>query len=178
MISGGSGSGKSEFAEGITVSLSQKETEKRIYIATMMAFDEEAKRKIQRHRRMRKEKHFFTVECFTGLKHVYLSEGGTVLLDCMSNLVANEIYQENGAKEDTVLEVIEGIDRILEQCRNLVVVTNEIFSDGCDYEESTREYIRTLGTINREMANRANAVVEVVCGIPVYHKKPVRSERG
>lgn len=174
MISGGSGSGKSEFAEGVTVTLSQEEMKERIYIATMMAFDEEAKRKIQRHQFMRKEKNFVTIECFTGLKSVNLPEGCTVLLDCMSNLTANEMYQENGAKEDTVKEVIEGIETILRQCRNLVVVTNEVFSDGCDYDESTREYIRILGAINHEMAKRADAVVEVVCGIPIYHKKPVR----
>ena len=169
MISGGSGSGKSEFAESVILQLSQKE-EKRVYIATMMAFDEEAKRKIARHRQMRKEKNFFTIECFTGLKKVVLPQGCTVLLDCMSNLTANEMFQDNGAKENTVTEVIEGIDSILVQCANLVVVTNEIFSDGCDYDESTKEYIRKLGAINRQMAERADAVVEVVCGIPIYHK--------
>lgn len=169
MISGGSGSGKSEFAENIILKLSRKE-EKRIYIATMMAFDEEAKSKIARHRQMRNEKHFTTIECFTNLKKVVLPEGCTVLLDCMSNLTANEMFQENGAKENTVKEVIEGINNILEQCTNLVVVTNEIFSDGCDYDESTKDYIRKLGAINRQMAKRADTVVEVVYGIPIYHK--------
>ena len=126
---------KSEFAESVILQLSQKE-EKRVYIATMMAFDEEAKRKIARHRQMRKEKNFFTIECFTGLKKVVLPQGCTVLLDCMSNLTANEMFQANGAKENTVTEVIEGIDSILGQCANLVVVTNEIFSDGFDYDET------------------------------------------
>lgn len=176
MISGGSGSGKSEFAESVILQLSQKE-EKRVYIATMMAFDEEAKCKIARHRQMRKEKHFSTIECFTGLKKVVLPKGCTVLLDCMSNLAANEMFQEDGAKENTVTEVIEGIDSILKQCANLVVVTNEIFSDGCDYDESTKDYIRKLGAINRQMAKRADEVVEVVCGIPIYHKKQ-KAERG
>lgn len=172
MISGGSGSGKSEYAESMILKLSQMKEKERVYIATMMAFDEEAKRKIARHREMRKDKGFITMECFTGLKNIKLPENCTVLLDCMSNLCANEMYDETGAKEHVVEEVLKGIQKVLKQCKNLVVVTNEIFSDGCEYDESTKKYIQSLGRINQHMARLADAVVEVVCGIPIYHKKP------
>ena len=63
------------------------------------------------------------------------------------------------------------MDYLLEQCENLVVVTNEIFSDGCEYDDMTKEYICHLGNINQYMAKKADIVVEVVCGIPIYHKK-------
>lgn len=171
MISGGSGSGKSEYAENVTVKLQQSAKDKTlVYIATMMAFDEEAKEKIKRHRNMRKEKGFVTKECYTGLKKIDLPKHCTVLLDCMSNLAANEMFQEQGAKEKTIKEIIKGIDVLLQRCENLVVVTNEIFSDGCTYDDTTMEYICYLGKINQEMAQRADMVAEVVCGIPVYHK--------
>ena len=120
---------------------------------------------------MRKEKGFVTKECYTGLKEIDLPEHSTVLLDCMSNLTANEMFQEQGAKVHTVEEVIRGIDVLLQRCANLVVVTNEIFSDGCIYDDTTTEYICYLGKINQEMAKRAEQVVEVVCGIPIYHKR-------
>ena len=59
LITGGSGSGKSEFAEAQILRLSR---EKRIYLATMKCFDEESKKRIARHRKMRAEKQFETVE--------------------------------------------------------------------------------------------------------------------
>lgn len=172
MVSGGSGSGKSEYAENMTVNLQKVSEDKTlIYIATMMASDEESKEKIKRHRNMRKGKGFLTKECATQLKNLKVPGHGTILLDCMSNLAANEMFGEQGAGAQTTEEIIQGIDYLLEQCENLVVVTNEIFSDGCEYDDMTKEYICHLGNINQYMAKKADIVVEVVCGIPIYHKK-------
>ncbi|WP_455715207.1 bifunctional adenosylcobinamide kinase/adenosylcobinamide-phosphate guanylyltransferase [Anaerosporobacter sp.] len=167
LVTGGSGSGKSEFAENRTLAYSK---ENLIYIATMVAFDDEAHRKIARHRKMRQEKNFTTRECYVGLKSLDINRENTVLLDCMSNLVANEMYQENGAHEQTVEQIIEGVISIKEQARNLVIVTNEVFSDGITYDEETSRYIKYLGTINRELAQMADEVIEVVYTIPIYHK--------
>ena len=67
LVTGGSGSGKSAFAEDCVLALGEK---KRIYIATMFPFDEESKKRVARHRNMRKGKGFETVECYAGLKNV------------------------------------------------------------------------------------------------------------
>ena len=56
------------------------------------------------------------------------------------------------------------------QAKELVIVTNEIFSDGIDYDEETKRYQSYLGKINQELAKRAKAVAEVVYGIPVERK--------
>lgn len=168
VVTGGSGSGKSEYAENLTLRYSREHL---IYIATMVAFDEEAHRKIARHREMRKEKNFDTKECYVELKSLELKRENTVLLDCMSNLVANEMYQENGAQEHTVKQIIEGVEVLKEQVKNLVIVTNEVFSDGIIYDEETKRYLNYLGEINRELAKMADEVIEVVYSIPIYHKK-------
>ncbi|WP_167957190.1 bifunctional adenosylcobinamide kinase/adenosylcobinamide-phosphate guanylyltransferase [Anaerosporobacter faecicola] len=168
VVTGGSGSGKSEYAEDRTIQYSQ---DNRIYIATMVAFDEEARQKINRHRRMRREKNFTTIECYTGLNRLRLDASHTVLLDCMSNLVANEMYQEDGAGNHTVPCIVEGIHRLKQQVKNLIIVTNEVASDGIVYDEETMRYIRYLGEINQELARMADEVIEVVYGIPVYCKK-------
>lgn len=167
LVTGGSGSGKSEFAENRTLAYSR---ENLIYIATMVAFDEEAHRKIARHRKMRKEKNFHTKECYVDLKSLELKRENTVLLDCMSNLVANEMYQENGAHEHTIKQIIEGVKNLNEQVRNLVIVTNEVFSDGILYDEETNRYIYYLGAINKALAQMSDEVIEVVYTIPIYHK--------
>ena len=175
LITGGSGSGKSAYAEALCVRLQQDRQETpMVYIATMYPFDEESWRKIDRHRELRKNKNFDTVECFTGLKNVELKEHDTtVLLECMSNLTANEMYQEEGAGNRTVEEVCEGVDHLCRQTADVVVVSNEIFSDGMEYDPETVRYQQYLGRINRHIAKQADLVVEVVYGIPLIHKGEV-----
>ncbi|MFR8529672.1 MAG: bifunctional adenosylcobinamide kinase/adenosylcobinamide-phosphate guanylyltransferase [Anaeromassilibacillus sp.] len=52
----------------------------------------------------------------------------------------------------------------------IVVVSNEIFSDGTPYDPSTQAYIARLAHLNAALAQRADTVVEVVCGIPIVQK--------
>lgn len=167
LITGGSGSGKSEYAENLAISYHNPE---QFYIATMFPFDKEAFEKIERHKEMRKEKHFKTIECFTGLKDTTLKEGSTVLLDCLSNLLANEMYQEQGSKENCVNEILEGIKHLHRLCKDIIIVTNEVFSDGVLYQEETRTYMKNLGLLNQELAKLSDEVIEIVYTIPIYHK--------
>ena len=167
LVTGGSGSGKSAYAEEVLTGFGDFP---RIYIATMYPFDEESKKRIERHRKMRAEKNFNTIECYTGLRNLELPEGCCVLLECMSNLVANEMFQEDGAKDDTVPEILEGISEIEKQAKELVIVTNEIFSDAVVFDGDMDSYLEYLGKINQTAAQRADEVVEVVYGIPVFHK--------
>lgn len=168
LVTGGSGSGKSAYAEERILSMGEG---RRIYIATMYPFDEESHKRIHRHRRMRAGKGFETVECYTNLEELYLPSEGIVLLECMSNLTANEMFREDKREEDTAEKILNGIRLIQKQVRHLVVVTNEIFSDGENYSEETRIYQEKLGKINQETARMADEVVEVVAGIPVFHKR-------
>lgn len=167
LITGGSGSGKSAYAEQVITDFGDYQ---RIYIATMYPFDEESHERIRRHRKMREKKKFQTLECYTGLKNLQIPQGSCVLLECMSNLVANEMYQDQGAGENTVKEVLEGVRRLAAQARELVIVTNEIFSDGMEYSPETRQYQAFLGKINQETTKMAGKVTEVVYGIPLCHK--------
>lgn len=167
VITGGSGSGKSAYAEQCVLDFGPAE---RIYIATMYPFDEECDRRIRRHREMRRQKQFSTLECYTGLKTADIPEDSVVLLECMSNLTANEMYQEGGAGGQTVEEILAGIRYLLKRVRHLVVVTNEIFSDGIDYDSETMRYQSYLGQINSEMGRMADQVTEVVYGIPITVK--------
>lgn len=168
IVTGGSGSGKSAFAEDKVLAFGEVQ---RVYIATMHPFDEESHKRIERHRKMRAGKGFETVECYTGLKDVKLPSGCVVLLECMSNLVANEMFEEQGAHEQTVKDIISGIDELVRQAAHVVIVTNEIFSDAVVFDKEMASYLEYLGKINQAVALRADEVVEVVYGIPVYQKK-------
>lgn len=166
-VLGGSGSGKSEFAEGITMKIPCKD---KYYIATMQPFDDEAYAKIERHRQMRANKGFETIECQTNLRSVNVPKGSTVLLECISNLVANEMYSNEGAGENTVEAIIDGIRGLIPQCGNLIIVSNNVFTDGDSYDQDVIRYIDYIAKVNNFIADIADQVVEVVCGIPIYQK--------
>ena len=167
VVTGGSGSGKSAFAEDRVLSFGEA---RRIYIAPMQAFDEESHRRIRRHRRMRAGKGFETIERYTELDELILPKNCVVLLECMSNLVANEMFREDGFHPEVSEKITEGVRNLLSQAEHVVIVTNEIFSDGILYEGESEKYKEQLGKINCNLAEMADAVVEVVYGIPVWHK--------
>ena len=178
-VTGGSGSGKSEFAENLLLKLDGEARTDRFYLATMEPFGEEGARRIKRHRALRRGKGFETVECYRNLKELVLSvgEGGkpSVLLECMSNLAANELFGRAGGPwegdlESAEREIFAGLEKLLGQTELLVVVTGEVFSDGLSYDASTERYRKLLGAVNRKLAALSDVFVEVVYSIPLYLK--------
>ena len=80
---------------------------------------------------------------------------------------AGEALGEGTGAARAEREVLEGILSLADKARELVVVTNEVGSDGVEYGTETQDYIRLMGRINCRLAERADRVVEVVFGIPV-----------
>lgn len=161
LVTGGSASGKSAYAESLCLSHSP-----RVYLACMQPFGEEGRKRIERHRAMRRDKGFLTVERYTDLASLTLPPCKCVLLEDLGNLAANEMFAAEPPR-DPFDAVIRGIDMLLSQCERLVIVTDEIGSDGIDYDPATTAYIAALGALNRALSARADAVIEVVAGIPI-----------
>lgn len=175
VITGGSGSGKSRFAEAFLQEFCPGE---KIYLATMQFLDEEMKERIQRHRQMRAGKQFVTIEQGMGLHKLLLPScektAKGLLLECMSNLIANEMYDEHAEKKDASEEelaeyILRGIKHLREQTEHMVIVTNELFSEPTMFEE-TKRYRKIFGIVNQHLAKEADTVIEVVYGIPVKIK--------
>ena len=173
-----------------------------LYIATMYPYkwntteiDPETMQRIERHRAMRADKGFDTVECYRHVEHIVAKRQDVLLLECMSNLLANEMYLEpdsdDGGLAETMSEVektgvgmsetlspvskkiVQALVNLSTRVQDVVIVTNDVFSDGgsLTYDESTREYVKNLAEINCALAREAATVTEVVCGIPVIVKK-------
>ena len=94
LITGGSGSGKSAYGEKRILEAGEMT---RYYIATMEVFGEEGRKKVERHKMLRQGKGFITIESPKDVGRVEkLEKTGngklTVLLECVSNLTANEMF--------------------------------------------------------------------------------------
>lgn len=167
LVVGGASSGKSAFAEK---QMLKHPTKERIYLATMASSDAESGRRIERHRKMRKGKGFFTLECPCAIHKADVPKGADVLLECISNLVANEMFMTGGAGEKTVDAVVSAVKQLKQRCDLLVVVSSDVARDGCRYDELTEQYIQNMVQINQQISALADQVFEVVCGIPVRVK--------
>ena len=182
LITGGSGSGKSAFAEQKLLEIASEQGKNCIYLATLSRGEESAAR-IRRHRALRAGKGFGTVEQPLRLDEAKIPDGSAVLLEDLSNLLANEIYLPGGQlaikerTEEQLAEAVLGpVLALAERASVLVVVTNEIFSDGVRYDEETEAFRKDLAILNRAIASRADAVYEVVAGIPLIMKE-MQTER-
>lgn len=120
IVYGGSASGKSSYAESFAMSL--QGDGRLLYIATMYPYkwntteiDPETMQRIERHRAMRADKGFDTVECYRHVEHIVAKRQDVLLLECMSNLLANEMYLEpdadDGGRPETMSEMEKaGVD--------------------------------------------------------------------
>lgn len=187
MVYGGSASGKSSYAESFAMSLQGEG--RLLYIATMYPYkwntteiDPETMQRIERHRAMRADKGFDTVECYRHVEHIVAKRQDVLLLECMSNLLANEMYLESDSNAGSDMaetmspvsnKIVQALIDLSTRVQDVVIVTNDVFSDGgsLTYDESTREYVKNLAEINCALAREAATVTEVVCGIPVIVKK-------
>lgn len=175
LVTGGSGSGKSAYAERTLLSRMPADGEGRaVYLATMENTGQEAAERVARHRAMR-ARHaaqaghsFVTLEQPVDLGAAPILPGDYVLLEDLGNLLANECWSPAGTGDET--RILSGIHALLERAALLVVVSVEIFSDGCAYDSDTLRYLRALGRLHRALAPLAEEVTEVVCGIPLTQR--------
>lgn len=174
LVTGGSASGKSAFAEKVIETLKK---DRAIYLATMIPWDEECREKIAKHRTVRAGKGYETLEQYTDIASVTLTDRPVLLLECLSNLLANEMYDPKGycskySGNGLCDAIISGVNILREQCEHVVIVTNEVFSDDGSVYEETMSYLKYLGEINRRLTAMADNVYEIVSGL----KLPLKEE--
>ena len=159
LIYGSSGSGKSVFAENL---VSTFKTKKNYYVATMNpSKDSETQLRIARHKLQREGKGFETIECPFNMEKLSFTSEDTVLIECLSNLVANEYFMNKRPNfSSSFLKFIKD-----SKAKNILIVTNNLFEDGNVYDKETTNYLCTLAKLNKELASISTHVYEVVYGI-------------
>ncbi len=167
LLTGGSACGKSTYAERLATAANGPVC----YLATMLPYGGEGAQRILRHRAMRQGKGFVTVERYTDLRGLSVDAPyGAILLECLCNLTANEMFSPDGAGAGAYQAILDGVGRLEALCETLIVVTNDVGSDGGGYDASTMRYVETLGRLNAALAARFDCVAELIAGIPLVRK--------
>jgi adenosylcobinamide kinase/adenosylcobinamide-phosphate guanylyltransferase len=173
LITGGARSGKSSFA----LDLARKNYERRVFIATAVAFDEEMKRRIVQHQKERGNL-FHTLE-----EPVHLTETlsavppGTevALVDCLTVWIGN-LYHHCREGEEAVRNYLDRFIKVISQVSyDLILVTNEVGWGIVPENPLARSFRDTAGYLNQKVAERADHVYLLCCGIPLEVKR--RNER-
>lgn len=169
-VFGGTASGKSKIAEDMACGLKGE----RIYLATMENVSSASKERIEKHRQMRAGKGFATIEQPSGLSKLNLVKK-VILLECMSNLLANTMFEGEVVheKKASVEKVMMDIQHLQRQ-NDLIVVGNDIFGEDVfssgEYVKTTREYIDAMQEIHERLISNCDRFVEVVCGIAIERR--------
>ncbi len=176
LVVGRPDSGKSAKAEELVTEMSA--SDKRIYLATMIPYGEEGKERVIKHRTMREGKGFVTVERpkdvgtlpdANGLIEGIAASKATVLLECVSNLCANVMFERTDKKQDKLLSdktaevVIKDILMLKDKVKNLVVVTNE-FEQEEGFDEDTIRYTQAVSVVNAALKNAADKTYDLIKG--------------
>jgi adenosylcobinamide kinase/adenosylcobinamide-phosphate guanylyltransferase len=166
LITGEADSGKSAFAEDLAV----RWPEPRYYIATMKPFGEEGLARVAKHRAMRKDKGFVTIEQYAEIDAVEIAENAAVLLECLCNLVSNEMFDDDGGIDEAASgRVLGGVLSLAERCDPIIVVAADYEKED-GYDAGTRRYIETLDGLKADLSARFDRVYRLTNGEAVRVK--------
>ena len=164
LITGGSRSGKSTYAENLALELSESP----VYLATARIWDEEFRERVRRHQARRGPR-------WTNLEEEkFLSRhdltGRVVVVDCLT-LWATNFFFDLESDVDRALEAMKAeFDRFTAQDATFLFVTNEIGMGGTSDNALQRKFTDLQGWMNQYAASQADEVVLMVSGIPVKIK--------
>lgn len=175
LITGGQRSGKSEEAERLALSLSDRP----VYMATSRIWDEEFRLRVERHKARRGPRWTNIEEDTTLGSHDV--QGRVVVIDCVTLWATNFFFdlqpaephspQAANAHVERTLEALKSeFDRFTAQEATFIFVTNEIGSGGVSENEIQRKFTDVEGWMNQYIARRADEVILMVSGIPLKIK--------
>ena len=164
LITGGQRSGKSTKAEELALSLSNQP----VYLATAHVWDDEFRERVKKHQE-RRGPEWTNIE-----EEVHLSKhdltGRVVVIDCITLWLTNLFYQLDSEVDKTLSEAKKEFDAFTQHDATYIFVTNEIGLGGVSTNQLQRKFTDLQGWMNQYVAQKADEVILMVCGIAVNIK--------
>lgn len=164
LITGGSRSGKSSYAEKLALSLSTTP----VYLATARIWDDEFRERVRRHQE-RRGPQWTNIEEEKQLSRHDLT-GRVVVVDCLTLWATNFFFDLDSDVDRALGELKAEFDRLTAQDATFLLVTNEIGMGGTSENTLQRKFTDLQGWMNQYAAAAADEVVLMVSGIPVKIK--------
>ncbi len=164
LLTGGVKSGKSSKALEFAL-----RCEKRAFLATGVPFDEELKKRIERHKEERKdlfdtyEEPVKIYEVIQEIKDNY----DVIVVDCMTTWLGNLFYHFENAPEMVQAEIGKFLNSL---SGKEIVITNEVGLGVIPADRVSRQYVDTLGILNSKLARLSDEVYLMISGIGVKIK--------
>lgn len=164
LVLGGARSGKSRFAEQLTLKAAQNA----IYIATGQAHDKEMRARIDAHQ-MRRGANWHTIEEpleLVGLLSREVTAGAPILVDCLTLWLSNLIF----AGRDVAKETEQLSDWTVLCPSPVIFVSNEVGLGIVPDNALARRFRDDAGRLNQAIASACKTVYFVAAGLPLRLK--------
>lgn len=163
LVTGGNRSGKSLFAEELTLSFGKKPS----YLATAINIDDEMNKRINVHKKRRKNlwyEYESPLNLIETLKKT--DKDSPILIDCITLWLNNIFYKKKNWRTE-----VERFSKFLVNLNQpLILVTNEVGSGLVPMNKLSRNFQDASGITNQILASVCDDVYLVVCGIPTKIK--------
>lgn len=173
LILGGVRSGKSRYAEKLSIQLAKESQGKLVYIATSFPQDDEMQQRVDEHQEQRRlsGQEWITVEETLYLANVlerYASADTTILIDCLTLWMTNLLCHENS---DLIKQETEKLLSTLPQLEgNIFFVSNETGLGIVPMDKLTRQFVENMGRFHQDLAARCSQVDFVIAGLAMNIK--------
>lgn len=178
LCTGGSRSGKSEFAEKLVLSLPGSKG----YVATSQIFDAEMEARVAKHKARRKSEwlNFEIPFDLSNNWHLVDHKCDVILVDCITMYITNQLLTYNldssqAVKEEAEGKIVEDIENLLQiilqsSNKTVVFVTNELGLSVVPDNTLGRVFRDITGIVNQKIADLAQEVYLTVSGITIEIK--------
>ncbi|MHB9096193.1 MAG: bifunctional adenosylcobinamide kinase/adenosylcobinamide-phosphate guanylyltransferase [Syntrophales bacterium] len=181
LITGGSRSGKSAYAQRLAETLPGP----RAYVATCPVIDPEMEERVKKHREARSAADWETIEEPVDLAGALsrVASYQVVLVDCLTLWVNNLLYEaETRGAVFTEEAAAVHCRKVIDACGvfpgTVIFVTNELGMGVIPLSEPARRFRDCAGRCNQLIAAAAQTVTLVVAGLPLLLKSGGKERLG
>ena len=167
LITGGARSGKSSYAQQMALQLSNNP----VYVATAKHWDDDFKKRIQRHQQERDER-WTSVEEQKNISGLSL-KNKVAVIDCVTLWLTNFFIDNKNDVDACLQQCKKEIDALAAIPGQFIIITNEIGMGVHADSEIGRKFTDLQGWMNQYIAAKATKVVFMVSGIPLIIKDTV-----
>lgn len=169
-LSGGVRSGKSGVAEKLAIRHLHPDG-RLLYVACGSRTDLEMDERIWHHqqRRAASGHSWITIEKPIDVAAIDVKASDTVLIDCITTLLAGEYFREDKPVAEADERIVQGVLKLVQQTHAVVVVSNELAFEA-PASELTADYMKKLGVIHQRLVGKSDKAILVEHGISIIKK--------